>query len=97
MSVAGSVLDLSLPQLGLALLLVAVVIAISVHQRLGIGRDLVVGSLRAVTQLYLVGLILAVVFHAARWYWVLLILAVMTAIAAQAATSRLGKPLPGRA
>ena len=95
MSAAGSVLDLSVPQLALALLLVGVVIMISVRQGLGIGRDLVVGSLRAIVQLYLVGLILAVVFHAARWYWVLLILAVMTAVAAQAATSRLAKPIPG--
>jgi putative ABC transport system permease protein len=91
---AGSVLDLSLGQLGLAFLLVGVVIAISAYQSLGIGRDLVVGSLRAVVQLYLVGLILAVVFQAAQWYWVLLILAVMTAVAAQAATSRLAKPMP---
>src|SRR6266403_1660602 len=95
MSGSGAVLDLSLPQLALALLLVGVVIAISVRQGLGIAGDLVVGSLRAVAQLYLVGLILAVVFHAARWYWVLLILAVMTAVAAQAATSRLAKPIPG--
>ncbi len=95
MSPAGSVLDLSLPQLALALLLVGVVIAISVRQGLGIGTDLIVGSLRAVVQLYLVGFILALVFHAARWYWVLLILAVMTAVAAQAATSRLAKPIPG--
>jgi len=95
MSGASSVLDLSLPQLALALLLVGVVIAISVRQRLGIGGDLVMGSLRAVVQLYLVGLILTVVFHAARWYWVLLILAVMTAVAAQAAASRLAKPVPG--
>lgn len=94
MSAAGSVLDLSLAQLALALLLVGVVIAISVRQGLDIGRDLVVGSLRAVVQLYLVGLILAVVFQAAQWYWVLLILAVMTAVAAQAVTSRLAKPLP---
>ncbi len=94
MSTAGSVLDLSLAQLALALLLVGVVIAISARQGLGIGRDLVVGSLRAVVQLYLVGLILAVVFQAAQWYWVLLILAVMTAVAAQAATSRLAKPMP---
>ena len=95
MSGAGSVLDLSLGQLGLALLLVGVVIAISAYQGLGIGRDLVVGSLRAVVQLYLVGLILAVVFQAAQWYWVLLMLAVMTAVAAQAATSRLARPMPG--
>ena len=95
MSGAGSVLDLSLGQLGLAFLLVGMVIAISAYQGLGIGRDLVVGSLRAMVQLYLVGLILAVVFQAAQWYWVLLMLAVMAAVAAQAATSRLTKPLPG--
>jgi putative ABC transport system permease protein len=95
MTASGAVLDLSLPQLGLALLLVGVVIAISVYQRLGIAGDVVVGTLRAMVQLYLVGLILAVVFRAARWYWVLLILVVMTAVAAQAATGRLGKPLPG--
>ena len=94
MSAGGSVLDLSLAQLALALLLVGVVIAISGRQGLGIGRDLVVGSLRAVVQLYLVGLILALVFQAAQWYWILLILAVMTAVAAQAATSRLAKPMP---
>ena len=94
MSAASSVLDLSLAQLALALLLVGVIIAISARQGLGIGRDLVVGSLRAVVQLYLVGLILAVVFQAAQWYWILLILAVMTAVAAQAATSRLAKPMP---
>jgi putative ABC transport system permease protein len=94
-SPSGSVLDLSLLQLALALLLVGVVIAISIRQGLAIGGDLVVGSLRAAVQLYLVGLILAIVFRAAQWYWVLLILAVMTAVAAQAATSRLSKPLPG--
>src|SRR5258705_385740 len=95
MTASGAVLDLSLPQLGLALLLVGVIIAISIYQRLGIAGDVVVGTLRAMVQLYLVGLILAVVFRAARWYWVLLILVVMTAVAAQAATGRLGKPLPG--
>ena len=94
MSPAEPVLDLSLVQLALALLLIGVVMVISIRQGLGIGRDLLVGSLRAIVQLYLVGLILAVVFRAAQWYWVLLILAVMTAVAAQAATSRLAKPLP---
>jgi putative ABC transport system permease protein len=84
MSAAGSVLDLSWERLAMALLLVGVVIAISIRQGLGLGRDLVVGSLRAVVQLYLVGLILAVVFQAA-----------ITAVAAQAATSRLAKPMPG--
>ncbi len=89
------VLDLSVWQLALALLLVAVVVAISIRQGLGLGRDILVGSLRAIVQLYLVGLVLTAVFQGARWYSVLLILLVMIAIAAQAAVSRLGRPLPG--
>ncbi len=89
------ILDLSLWQLGLALLLVGVVIAISVKQALGLERDLVIGVVRTIAQLYLVGLILAAVFAAARWYWVLLILAVMVGVATQAAVSRLAKPIPG--
>jgi len=90
-----TVMDLAWWQLLLALLLVGVTIAISIRQNLGLERDLVVGSLRAMTQLYLVGLILAAVFSAARWYWVILILGVMTAVATQAVVSRLRKPLPG--
>jgi len=90
-----SVLDLSAWQLALALLLVVVVIAISVAQRLGLERDLAIGAVRTIVQLYLVGLILAAVFAAATWYWVVLILVVMTAVATHAAVSRLGRPLPG--
>jgi putative ABC transport system permease protein len=90
-----TVLDLSFWQLSLALLLVFVVVAISLRQRLGLERDLLIGAVRTMVQLYLVGLILAAVFSAARWYWVLLILAVMAAIATHAAVSRLAKPIPG--
>ncbi len=89
------VLELSWWQLGLALLLVGLVAAISLRQALGLERDLAIGAARAIAQLYLVGLILAAVFSAARWYWVLLILAVMAAIATHAAVSRLAKPIPG--
>jgi putative ABC transport system permease protein len=91
----GTVIDLDLWQIGLALLLVAVVIGVSFRQRLGLERDLGVGTLRAVVQLYLVGFVLAWVFDRARWWWVLLILAVMAAIATQAAVSRLKRPPPG--
>ena len=89
-----SVLDLSAWQLALALLLVVAVLAISVAQRLGLERDLAIGAVRTIVQLYLVGLILAAVFAAATWYWVVLILVVMTAVATHAAVSRLGR-LPG--
>jgi putative ABC transport system permease protein len=88
-------LDLSWWQLGLAVLLVGVVAVISLRQALGLARDLAVGVVRTIVQLYLVGLVLAAVFSAARWYWVLLILAVMAAIATHAAVSRLPKAIPG--
>jgi len=91
----SGVLDLSWWQLGFALLLVVVVVAISRRQKLGLERDLAIGTVRAFVQLYLVGLILAAVFSTARWYWVLLILMVMAAIATHAAVSRLAKPIPG--
>ncbi len=34
-----------------------------------IERDLVVGAVRTIVQLYLVGIILASLFAAGRWYW----------------------------
>src|SRR4051812_14170439 len=92
---SAPIIDLSVWQLALALLLVAAMVLVSIRQSLGLERDLVIGSVRAIVQLYLVGLILAAVFAAAYWYWVLLILGVMTAVAPHAAVSRLGKPLPG--
>jgi putative ABC transport system permease protein len=93
--VNSGVIDLSLWQLGLALLLVAAVMAVSIRQALGLEGDLALGALRTVVQLYGVGLILAAVFAAARWYWVVLILLAMTGVATHAAVSRLTKPLPG--
>jgi UDP-glucose/iron transport system permease protein len=94
-SAAAGAIDLSVWQLALALGLVAAVVIVSVRQSLGLERDLVIGSVRTVVQLYGVGFLLAAVFAAARWYWVVLILVAMTAVATQAAVSRLGKPLPG--
>ncbi|HEX7124879.1 MAG TPA: iron export ABC transporter permease subunit FetB [Thermodesulfobacteriota bacterium] len=91
----GGVIDLDLRQVGLAILLIAVVIAVSVRQRLGLERDLAVGTLRAILQLYLVGFVLTWVFARAYWWWVLLILAVMAGIATRAAVARLKKPPPG--
>jgi putative ABC transport system permease protein len=91
----GGVIDLSVWQLAVALLLVGVIIVVSIRQALGLERDLVIGSVRSVVQLYGVGLILTAVFAAAHWYWVVLILMGMTGVATQAALSRLQKPIPG--
>ncbi|HWN12514.1 MAG TPA: ABC transporter permease, partial [Candidatus Dormibacteraeota bacterium] len=96
MSAPATVIDLSYWQVGVALVLIAVVIVISIRQSLGLERDLALGSLRTMVQLYAVGLILAAVFASARWYWVVFIVVAMTAAATQAAVSRLRKPIPGR-
>ena len=95
MNASAVIVDLSFWQLALALVLVAALIAISIHQSLGLERDLTIGSVRTVVQLFGVGFVLAAVFAAARWYWVVLILVAMIAIATQAAVSRLGRPLRG--
>jgi putative ABC transport system permease protein len=89
------VIDLSVWQIALAFGLVLIVIAVSLYQSLGLERDLAIGSLRSVVQLYGVGFVLAAVFAAARWYWVVLVLAIMTVAATQAAVSHLGRPLKG--
>jgi putative ABC transport system permease protein len=96
MTATAGIIDLSFWQVGLAAVLVGVVIVISAHQALGLERDLVVGTVRTIAQLYLVGLILASVFAAGQWYWVALMLVAMTLVATQAAVSRLKKPVPGR-
>ena len=51
MSATSGVIDLSVWQLGLAFLLVAAVAIVSVRQSLGLERDLVIGSVRAIVQL----------------------------------------------
>jgi putative ABC transport system permease protein len=94
-SPTSGIIDLSIWQVAIALVLVLAIVVVSVHQSLGLERDLTIGTIRAIVQLYAVGLILAAVFAAAHWYWVLLILGVMTGVATQAAVSRLSKPLPG--
>ncbi len=96
MSPTAGIIDLSVWQLAMALVLVAAIIVVSIRQSLGLERDLVIGTARAIVQLYAVGLILAAVFAAARWYWVLLILGVMTGVATHAAISRLRQATAGR-
>src|SRR5262245_55758349 len=95
MSGAAAVIDLSVWQLAGAVLLVGVIVAVSIRQALGLERDLAIGSLRAMAQLYGIGIVLTAVFAAAHWYWVVLMLMGMTGVATQAAVSHLQKPIPG--
>src|SRR2546422_8147902 len=95
MSAPAGVIDLSVWQLAVALVLVAAVVVVSIRQSRGMERARVLAPFGTSAPLQAVGLVLAAVFAAARWYSVVLILMAMRAVATQAAVSRLGKPLPG--
>jgi putative ABC transport system permease protein len=79
-------LDVTWLDLALAAMLVLVAAGISHWQRLGLTSRYLVGGLRAFLQLFAVGYVLVYVFHAERWWLVLLALAVMLVAATAAAT-----------
>jgi putative ABC transport system permease protein len=66
MSPTAGLIDLSVWQLAMALVLMAAIVVVSVRQSLGLERDLAIGPVRAIVQLDAVGLILAAVFAAAH-------------------------------
>ncbi len=84
----ASYFELDYWQVGLAAALILVNVAISAVLRLGMARSLVVASLRTIVQLLLIGLVLEWVFHVERWYVVVGLLAVMTAVAGVTAVQR---------
>lgn len=91
MTAAGpaSTIDLSWVDLALASALVLVAAAISFVERLGLARGFVIGAVRAVVQLTLVGYVLVYLFAADRWPLVLLALLVMLLAAAATVTQRM--------
>jgi len=79
--------------LSMAALLVVFAITISRYQRLGLEKDILVGTLRAVIQLLAVGYILHLVFDQKDWRFTTLMLLVMVLVAAQNAAAK-GKKIP---
>ncbi|MGY2893790.1 ABC transporter permease [Deinococcus sp. UYEF24] len=88
-------LPISPVQLLLAALLMLVSVLLSWRLRLGLGRDVVVASVRMTAQLLLVGLILGWVFALRHPLPVVGIGLVMTVLAAQAAVGRSQQRYPG--
>src|SRR5947199_7655043 len=84
----GGLIDLSWLDLALASALVLVAIGLSQWQRLGLARGFVIGAIRAVIQLTIVGYVLAFLFTTRRWYLVVLALLVMLVAATKTATDR---------
>lgn len=80
--------ELSVWQVGCAALLVVLNGVLSVWLRLRMERLLLIASIRTVVQLLLVGVVLEWVFRWQRWYLVLVLASIMTAVAGWTAASR---------
>lgn len=81
-------IQLSIFDLALAAGLMLIAVGLARWQRVGLVRDLVVGGLRTVVQLVLVGYVLVYIFELERWYLVMGALAVMLLVAAWTAVGR---------
>lgn len=87
-------LDVTWPEVTGAAGLLLLAAGIARWRGTGLGRDLVVGGVRTVVQLALVGYVLAWIFALDRWFPVLAVLAVMLGAAAWTATGRDGGRSP---
>ena len=81
-------IEISWLDLALALPLVLVAVALSAWQRLGLGKGLVFGTIRASVQLILVGHVLLWLFAANQWYFVIGLMVLMVIVAAYTAAGR---------
>ncbi|TVX97889.1 ABC transporter permease [Paenibacillus cremeus] len=85
---------MSAAALGFTLVFVAITIFASMRQKLGLEKDILIGTVRSSLQLLLVGFVLQFVFHTAHPALMILIILLMVAIAAWNAAQR-GKGLQG--
>ncbi|QHW34614.1 iron export ABC transporter permease subunit FetB [Paenibacillus rhizovicinus] len=85
---------MSLTAVAFTLLFVAITVFVSMRQKLGLERDIVIGTIRATVQLLAVGLVLQAVFRTHHLLLLVPIIVVMIAIASWHAARR-GKGLRG--
>jgi len=85
-------IQLTIFDLTLAAGLMLIAVGLARWQRVGLVRDLVIGGLRTVVQLVLVGYVLVYIFELERWYLVVGALAVMLLVAAWTAVGRQDQP-----
>jgi putative ABC transport system permease protein len=74
--------------LGLTLVFIMITMLVSVWQKLGLERDIAVGTVRSALQLLLVGYVLQFIFNSSHPMFILLILTVMISVASWNAGKR---------
>ena len=85
---ARSIIDVSWFDLALAFGLILIAVSLSRWQRLGLAQDFIIGALRTIVQLVLVGYVLVYIFAANRWYITIAALLLMLTVATFAAVGR---------
>ncbi len=78
----------------LTLVFVAFAILLSLWQRIGLEKDILIGTVRAAIQLIAVGYVLHTIFRLKSWILIILMLALMITVATLNARNK-GKGLPG--
>lgn len=86
------ILDISWVELVLAAGLLLIAIGLSHWQRVGLTRDIIIGGVRTVVQLVLVGYVLVYIFRISQWYLVVPVLLLMVGTATHSAIRRLDRP-----
>lgn len=93
--ITAQALILDYHHVAIASVLIGIVLALSWLLKLGIGKQILIASVRTVIQLSFIGLILAWIFARSQWYEVLTILTIMTLIASISASNRVKQPYRG--
>lgn len=88
------ILSIAWLDLALATGLILIAAGLSRWQRAGLTRDIVIGGVRTVVQLVLVGYVLVYIFELDRWYLVVVALLVMLGMATKEAVGRQDEPSP---
>ena len=88
-------ISLSYSSLVIAVLFILFAMAISLKYRLGLEKDLAVGSVRAFVQLTAIGYVLQFMFVSGRWYYVVMMLVIMFVAAVKNAVARQSVKLEG--
>jgi len=85
---------MTLTALSFTLLFIIGTMLVSIRQKLGLEKDIAIGTIRSAIQLLAVGYVLQFIFHTERIFFVILMIMFMVAVASWNAAKR-GKGLPG--
>lgn len=82
---------LSITDLLLSLGLIGLTWVIFRYEKIALHKALLVGALRTILQLYMVGFVIQAIFQNAHWFWVLLMVGVMIIVAGHTAYQRIAR------